>query len=229
MSAPKFPFPLGDDPPPPQRTPLGEVVLGHPATKADLDKLPRTWRGEILNGTMYAFPRPRGKHQLAGGTLYGDIERSFHRGRGGPGGWLIVIEPGIELPMAKEVSPDIAGWRRERMSQIPAKGPIRVAPDWVCEVLSPRTSAYDQTIKRRFYANVGVSYLWYIDPRSRLLTALRLNHGTWEEVGVWAGDAAARIEPFEALEISLADLWADVEPVQEEDDDSPSPPSSVVG
>lgn len=228
MSAPKMPFPLGEDPPPPQRTPLGEVVLGRPATKADLDQLPRTWRGEILNGTMYAFPRPRPRHQRATGNLHHNLSGPFDLGTNGPGGWWFLVEPGIELPLAKEISPDIAGWRRERLPRLP-KGPIRIAPDWVCEVLSPRTSVYDQTIKRRFYANAGVPCLWYIDTRSRLLTALRLSEGTWIEIGVWADDSAARIEPFEAMELSLSALWNGIDSIPEDEDDSPSPPSSVVG
>jgi len=36
----------------------------------------------------------------------------FDLGRGGPGGWWIIAEPGIELPNTPEISPDIGGWRR---------------------------------------------------------------------------------------------------------------------
>lgn len=34
--------------------------------------------------------------------------------------------------------PDIAGWRRERMPQLPHDQRLQVAPDWICEVLSPQ-------------------------------------------------------------------------------------------
>jgi Uma2 family endonuclease len=213
---------------PPERTELGAVVLDRPAELRDLDRLPRTWRGEIIRGTMYAFPRPRASHQRASTRLAGDIDGPFDRGRGGPGGWWILEEPGIELPSAKEFSPDVAGWRRERLPRLPRNKTIAIAPDWICEVLSPRTRAYDLVIKRRFYAQIGVSYLWYVDPLAKAVTASKLVSGQWLEVGAWWKDEKARIEPFEAVELELAGWWEGVEEgwEDEEEPESPSPPSS---
>jgi len=37
--------------------------------------------------------------------------------------------------------PDLAGWRRERLPRIPAVPAMTLAPDWVCEVLSPAPKA----------------------------------------------------------------------------------------
>ncbi len=226
-TVPKHPLadPEGDEPL--TRTPHGEVLLGRPATRADLDRLPPTWRGEILNGTLYAFPRPRMRHQLAGGGLYSDLMGPFQRGKGGPGGWWIVIEPGIELPGEQEFSPDVAGWRRERMPRLPRRSAIKVVPDWICEVLSPRTTSYDLVVKRRFYAAIGVSYLWYVDPVSRTLSASKLEGGRWVELGIWRDSDAARIEPFEVVELSLGDLWDGFED-EGNGEDSPPPPSTVI-
>ena len=81
-------------------------------------------------------------------------------------------------------APDVAGWRRERLPKLPRRGPITAAPDWVCEVLSPRTRRYDLTVKRPFYAQLGVSHAWYVDPPARVLTVSRLESGKWVEV--WA-------------------------------------------
>lgn len=213
---------------PPKRTAFGEVVLDRPATMEDLDRLPRTWRGEIIHDTLYAFPRPRAPHQRAGGGILMDLRDPFDRGRGGPGGWWILIEPGIEVPAAKEFSPDVAGWRKERMPALPRTGPIRVAPDWVCEVLSPSTRGYDLVVKRRFYAEIGVQYLWYVEPLARAITASKLMGGQWMEIGAWGKGEKARIEPFEAVELDLSGWW---EGIGEEDDDgeSPSPPSAATG
>lgn len=213
---------------PPQRTTFGEVVLDRPATMADLDTLPRTWRGEIIHGTLYAFPRPRAPHQRASGGISTDLRDPFDRGRGGPGGWWIVIEPGIEVPGAKEISPDVAGWRREKMPALPRSGPIRVVPDWVCEVLSPSTRGYDLVIKRRFYAEIGVPYLWYVEPLAKAITASKQVGGQWMEIGAWGKGEKARIEPFEAVELDLSGWW---EGIGEENDDggeSPSPPSAAT-
>lgn len=178
-----------------------------PATRADLDALPPTWRGEIIEGELYAFPRPGAPHAVVETSISADLSAPFQRGRGGPGGWWILVEPGIQLPRAPEIAPDLAGWLRERLPALPRTGPIEVAPDWICEILSPSTRSYDMLVKRPFYAQLGVPYLWYVDPESRTLTASRLEDGRWLELGVYGGDQIARIEPFEAIEISLAAWW----------------------
>lgn len=217
---------------PPERTAIGAVVLDRPATQRDLDRLPRTWRGEIIHDTMYAFPRPRGPHQFAGGSLFGDLRDPYGRGRGGPGGWWILMEPGIELPSAREFSPDLAGWRRERLPRPPLERAITIAPDWICEVLSRRTHAYDLVIKRRFYAEIGVGYVWYIEPLAKTITASKRVSGQWVEVGAWCNDEKARIEPFEAVELDLSAWWEWVDEGREEDEDepeSPLPPSTQSG
>ena len=186
------------------------------ATLADLDALPRTWRGEIIGGTLYAFPRPRAPHAQVEGSVHNDIFGPFSRGRGGPGGWWILPEPGIELPGAKEFSPDVAGWRRHRLSHLPAKGAITVVPDWVCEVLSTRTRGYDLVTKRNFYAQIGVGHLWYIEPLARTLTVSRLEGGQWLEIGTHGEHEKVRAEPFEAVEIDI-DAW--FEGIESDDED----------
>jgi Uma2 family endonuclease len=178
-----------------------------PATRADLDALPAAWRGEILDGELYAFPRPAAPHALIETALAADLNGPFHRGRGGPGGWWILVEPGIQLPRAPEVAPDLAGWRRDRLPHLPRTGPIEVVPDWVCEILSSSTRSYDMLVKRQFYATAGVGYLWYIDPDARTLAVSRLEQGRWLELGVFGGDHVLRAEPFEAAEIALGPWW----------------------
>lgn len=178
-----------------------------PATRADLDALPPTWRGEILDGGLYAFPRPGAPHADIESSVGLDLKGPFQRGRGGPGGWWILVEPGIQLPRAPEVSPDLAGWRRERLARLPRSGPLEVVPDWVCEILSVSTRSYDMLVKRQFYADIGVRHLWYIDPDARTLTVSRLEGGRWLELGVHGGDQVVRAEPFDAIEIPLEPWW----------------------
>lgn len=98
----------------------------------------------------------------------------------------------------------------------------------MCEVLSPRTRAYDLVIKRRFYAEIGVPHLWYVEPIARVITASKLVSGQWVELGAWCKDEKARIEPFEAVELDLAGWWEGIEEGEEGEDESesPAPPSS---
>lgn len=185
-----------------------------PATRNDLDALPPTWRGEVIDGELFAFPRPAAPHALIQAAVVTDLSAPFQRGRGGPGGWWVLVEPGIRLPRAPEVSPDLAGWRRQRLPRIPPTGPIEVVPDWACEILSPGTRSYDTLVKRQFYAEVGVEYLWYIDPEARTVTVSHLESGRWLELGVYGAEQVMRAAPFDAVEIPLQPWWEGVDPTE---------------
>lgn len=186
----------------------------NPATLADLEALPPTWRGEIIEGSLYAFPRPNAVHSNIETACAEDLRGPFHRGRGGPGGWWILVEPGITTAGSAEFSPDLGGWRRERLLALPTVGRIDVVPDWVCEVLSPSTRTYDLTVKRPFYARIGVAWSWYVDPSTRTLTVSSLSDGRWVEYGIYAENAKVRAEPFAAVEIDLS-LWWESLPTNE--------------
>ncbi len=177
------------------------------ATYEDLFALPPNVKGEILDGVLYTQPRPRFRHTRGALSLGSQIHRPFDLGSDGPGGWWILVEPGIELPDSPEVAPDLAGWRRERMPDPPVDESIKIVPDWVCEIHSPSTRAYDQRTKKPFYAKHGVGWLWFVDPEARLLTASRLENGRWVDLGTWGEDDRVRIEPFDAIELSLSALW----------------------
>ena len=177
------------------------------ATRADLEALPENVLGEIIEGVLYTFPRPRAKHSNVIGELCALLRGPYQNERGG---WWILPEPGIELPDAAEIVPDVGGWRRERLHALP-DDPISIAPDWVCEVLSPSTRHHDQVRKRRFYARHGVSHLWFVDPEARTLVVSRLENGRWVELGSWGEDECVRAEPFELVDLELATWWAPAE------------------
>ena len=177
------------------------------ATYADLEALPPTVKGEIIDGVLHTQPRPVYRHSRANTTIAGDLEPSFGRGHGGPGGWVILVEPGIEVPGSPEFSPDLAGWRRERLSPPSGNDRITVVPDWVCEVLSPSNRGYDVRVKRPFYARIGVAWLWFVDPEARTLVVSQLSDGRWLETLVAGDTDRVRAAPFDALELALADWW----------------------
>lgn len=187
--------------------------MGEPAskraTRADLDALPEHLVGELIGGVLYTMARPRPRHASAASVLGSDLNGPYQRGRGGPGGWWILDEPGVALREldVEEIVPDLAGWRRERLPELP-EGTIELAPDWVCEVLSPTTRAHDLKIKRPLYARAGVTWMWIVDVDARTLTASRLHERSWLELMTFSDDDVARVEPFDAIELRLSDLWA---------------------
>jgi Uma2 family endonuclease len=86
--------------------------------------------------------------------------------------------------------PDLAGWRRERMPRIRDVRYFTLAPDWVCEVLSRSTAKVDRTEKLPIYADHRVGHVSIL--------------------GTYNDEARVRAEPFEAFELDLGILWADV-------------------
>jgi Uma2 family endonuclease len=177
------------------------------ATYEDVLNAPENKVAEILDGELILSPRPAPRHAVASSEIGMAVGNAFHRGIGGPGGWWILDEP--ELHFAEQVLvPDLAGWRRERLPAIPDEAFFSLAPDWVCEVLSPSTERIDRGRKLRIYAEAGVEHAWLLKPTDRTLEVLRLRDGTWSIVGVWEDAALVRAEPFEAVELELGRLWA---------------------
>ena len=178
-----------------------------PARYEDLYALPDNVVGEIIAGELHTHPRPAPAHAVASSALGGELVSPFHRGRGGPGGWWILDEP--ELHLGEDVLvPDLAGWRRERMPELPETAWFEVVPDWVCEVLSPATARDDRMLKMPRYAARGVAYCWLVDPTARTLEAFRLQDGEWVLQASFVDEAEVAVEPFDAVPFELAALWA---------------------
>lgn len=179
-----------------------------PATFADIEALPPHVVGEILFGVLHTHPRPSPRHALASNAVGGEITGPFQFGRGGPGGWIFLTEP--ELHLADHVVvPDIAGWRRERLTPFPETAFIETAPDWVCEVLSPSTQAVDRTDKLSIYAAFGVGHAWYVDPIARTLEVLELRDGKWLIAATFKEADAVAAPPFAVHTFGLDVLWPD--------------------
>ena len=176
------------------------------ATYQDVLDAPAHRVAEIVDGTLYTHPRPAPPHALASSSLQGDLSNAFQFGRGGPGGWWIIFEP--ELHLGEDiVVPDLAGWHRERMPELPDMAYFTLAPDWVCEVLSASTRKVDLHEKRPIYAREGVPHLWLVDPTDRTLEAFELHEGQWLLIASAKDDEPVNIRPFDAITFSLGDLW----------------------
>lgn len=170
--------------------------------------LPEGLTGEIIGGQLHTQPRPAGPHAVAVSQLGVDIGGAYGRGRGGPGGWWILVEPEIHFVRDIEVLvPDLAGWHQERMPEIPRDQRFEVVPDWICEILSPSTESKDRKVKMPVYARYGVAYAWLVDPIKKTLEAYRLNGGRWTNLSTFQGDDTVSMPPFDAITILLSDLW----------------------
>jgi Uma2 family endonuclease len=170
------------------------------ATWQDLRDTPENGiKYESLSGTLEALPSPLPGHRLVQGVLVSELHAPFSRGRGGPGGWWNLIEPDVSLGVHDIVSPDLVGWRKERVPVFPAVRPIAAVPDWICEVLSPSTERRDRVHKASLYLAVGVPFYWIIDVAARTLEAFRAHEGVWVRLGAWTDGDQPGIAPFEAM------------------------------
>lgn len=177
------------------------------ATYQDVLDAPPHRVAEVVAGELYLHPRPAKPHAAAATALGEELGPPFKRGRGGPGGWIILDEP--ELHVGDDiVVPDLAGWRIERMPEMTDEEPyFTLPPDWVCEVLSPGTAKLDRTAKLAIYARESVLFAWLVDPLLRALETLRLEGGKWSMQGTFSDEAHVRAEPFDAIELELGALW----------------------
>jgi Uma2 family endonuclease len=181
------------------------------ATYQDVLDAPDNLVAEIVGGELRLSPRPGGPHTGAAARLITLLAPPFDLGSGGPGGWIILLEP--ELHLGDDiVVPDLAGWRRDRLSAVPNDAFFTLRPDWVCELLSRRTAVHDRAEKLPIYASAEVPNVWLVDPVQRTLEVFRRQGDTWLVVAVHRGDVRVRAEPFHAIELDLGLLWANLAP-----------------
>lgn len=182
------------------------LIRPKPATYADIEALPPNVVGEIIFGSLETHPRPTRWHGRAHTRLGMILGPPFEFGEGGPGGWVFVIEPELHLG-PHVVVPDVAAWRSERFTET-EEGPwYEVAPDWICEILSPSTAKKDRGDKMRIYATYKVGHRWLLDPTDRLLEVYERQQSNWLRTGSFADNEDVKAPPFDAITFSLSRLW----------------------
>jgi len=183
------------------------------ATYQDLLRAPDHLIAELVDGELFLSPRPAGPHIRFASALAMDIGSAYDRGRGGPGGWWIVYEPEVHFTVDQRVAiPDIGGWRRERLPEHPADHRYRIAPDWICEVLSPSTYRWDRDTKLPLYAHYDVPWVWYVEPVKHYIEIMQLVNDDYSLVARYEGDSTFRAEPFPEVEIDLGSIWSSPPP-----------------
>lgn len=147
-----------------------DLAVHFAAMEALVEAQPEGVNAEIARGVYLMSPRPSLAHTFTEGRTFALLDEGFGRGRGSdPPDWLFSIEPEIRSePAFSRVIPDVAGWRRSTTGWPDLEvNPILLAPDWVAEVLSPHTTAFDRGPKKEAYGLIGVGWLWLIDVKKR--------------------------------------------------------------
>jgi Uma2 family endonuclease len=185
------------------------------ATYADLVAAPADKVVELIQGTLYVMPRPALRHARASTRLTMKLGGPFDLGERGPGGWHILDEPELHFPDPTSLGekdalvPDLAGWRRARVPELPDAAYCTIAPDWICEVLSPSTEEHDREVKMPIYARQGVRHAWLVDPIGATLEIYTLEEGAeWSAPVMFSGRDVVHAPPFDAIGLDLSALWA---------------------
>ena len=179
------------------------------ATAADiLDERQEIIRGELVPKDPARFEHSAVHCALA--AVLGVFHRRSRPGR--TGGWWLGMSVTIELEAHEVFLPDLAGWRTDRVPEPPSGEPVRIRPDWVCEVLSPSTMRRDRGHKQRIYHRAGIGHYWLVEPVDGLLWVYRWSpEGFTQALELEADDVPAgelvHVEPFDALGIDLAVLF----------------------
>jgi Uma2 family endonuclease len=181
-----------------------------PATFAELARREDPRRLELVDGELVERALPSPGHSRAE-TKLGVAVDPFNRKGGprGPGGWWIFTEIHVGYPRGEVFCHDTAGWRRDRVPTQPHDWPVRIRPDWVCEIISPRHERSDLVVKPRVLHAAEVPHYWILDPEERILLVHRWSSDGYTVVQRAAAGEAVRAEPFEAIELAVAALFGD--------------------
>jgi Uma2 family endonuclease len=183
------------------------------ATLQDFLAIPEEQRHhEIIDGELVRKAMPSPKHSRSQAAVTSSLFGPYNRRPGGPphqpGGWWFLTE--AEVLFGEEpLRPDVAGWRRERLSEIPDASPLGVIPDWICEILSPTNPTNDTIKKKRIYHHFKVPHYWILDPRDETLTVYRWGSDGYVELLMAERGERVRAAPFDAVPLAVGVFFGD--------------------
>jgi Uma2 family endonuclease len=176
-----------------------------PATAEDLLALPADHAAEVIDGQLIYKAVPSFDHGNAQAGISGALLgfRGPSGGGPGPGGWWIATEVDVEYEPTQVFRHDVVGWRRDRVPERPAERPVRVRPDWACEILSPSNASNDTVKKLRALHAHRVPHYWLLDPDAGTLRVLRWMQDGYLEALSATADEVVSAEPFQTAELDL--------------------------
>jgi Uma2 family endonuclease len=188
---------------------MSVAVKQAPATVADLLAIPEPERfHEIIGGELVRKAMPSPRHGSSQANLTGRLVGPYGRRPGGrsPGGWRFMTETEVLFEEHEVYRPDVTGWRRERMPELPDEFPVTLRPDWVCEILSPSNQRNDIVKKMLTYQRARVPHYWLIEPITEALVVYRWTEAGYLLVQSAQRDERLRAEPFDAVSLSVRGL-----------------------
>jgi Uma2 family endonuclease len=137
-----------------------------PLTVEDYRLLPETGpRYQLVEGDLFLSPAPNRFHQDISGNIYFLLREYLEEH---PIGKLYEAPFDVYLDPINAHQPDIVFVSRANYHLLTDAG-VEGAPDFIVEILSPKTAFLDKKSKRKVYARSGVKELWLVDPDTRTI------------------------------------------------------------
>jgi len=170
-------------------------------------------RRELLRGELLMTPSPNIFHQrtiMKLGTVFDAHATGNDLGECFPAPFDVVLAEDTV------VQPDFTFVRTERLTDLYDGHCITGPPDMVIEVISPATESRDRHRKRSIYADAGVPWLLFVEPKSRVVEVLHLREdGHYAVETSAADDDSLTFDLFPKLDVDLSTVW--FEPPDESD------------
>jgi Uma2 family endonuclease len=167
---------------------------------------------ELIRGKIFKMsPAPRSMHQEVVGNLHGQVW-NYLKGKK----CKVFIAPfDVRLPQPKKgnsdeeittvVQPDVCViCDPKKVDEAGCMG----APDWIIEVLSPRTSAKDLNEKFDVYEEAGVGEYWVVHPQEHTVLVYTL-----DESGKYLGTRKPYTRMDKVRSVTLPELVMDLKEV----------------
>jgi Uma2 family endonuclease len=175
-----------------------------PLTVEHYKNLPETGpRYQLIEGDLFMSPAPNRYHQ--------DIPRNLEfllltYLQEHPIGVLYHAPFDVYLSETDVFQPDIVIVLNANLGLLTDAG-CEGPPDFVVEILSPKTRRLDLENKKRVYARLGVKELWIIDPEPREVVVYQFAKNAAEPVDRWHRSDTAASPLLPGLKIELEEVF----------------------
>jgi Uma2 family endonuclease len=161
-------------------------------------------RYQLIEGDLYMAPAPNRYHQDISRNLEYILLEYLEEN---PIGKLYHAPFDVYLDQYNVFQPDIVFVSNSHFSILTDAG-AEGAPDFVVEILFPKTAQLDRDNKRRVYASSGVRELWIIAPEPRTIEVFLLQENATAPVVTHDAQAHFTSSFFPGLEFDATKIFA---------------------
>ena len=161
---------------------------------------------EVIAGELIVSPSPNLNHQRTLTNLaYIVIQfvKEHHLGQ------VFIAPMDVVLNDTNILQPDLLFVPTSKKELLSNRKNVWGAPEWVVEIISPRTRRIDRTTKAGLYASYAVSEYWIIDPDEQTIDVFVLERGVYREREFAEGEVQSQV--LAGLTVKLSDVFEDLD------------------